>query len=225
VYGTTQNVQNLSQPSCTDTNAETPSAPRAGNPSNFASGVIGLRPDDQIDRRRAPRDLFALRLRHTPRHRNGHVAAFRAPAILLLLQPAERGEYFLRRLFADVAGVEDDEIGALRRIGLHEPERAQHVAHTFGIVDVHLAAVRLDIEALGATALRLRNGVRVSVCHGKSCRNNIMLAQRRRKVDAIWKDDRSAAAPLCVVLVDRHAVELKPVIDELVAEPRGDLLL
>src|SRR5690606_18672972 len=54
----------------------------------------------------------------------------------------------LRRLLADVAGVEEDEVGALRVVDRHVTGRRQRLRHPLGIVDVHLAAIGPDVDAL-----------------------------------------------------------------------------
>src|SRR5262249_42510979 len=66
-----------------------------------------------------------------------------------LLEHAHAAELrveLLRRLLADVTGVEDDEVGILRLRGLGEAFGRKHVRHTMGIVDVHLAAEGLDVD-------------------------------------------------------------------------------
>src|SRR5262249_13395107 len=52
----------------------------------------------------------------------------------------------VRGLLPDVAGIEDDEIGVLELGGLGEALGREHVRHTMGIVDVHLAAEGFDVK-------------------------------------------------------------------------------
>src|SRR5665213_2375961 len=54
----------------------------------------------------------------------------------------------IRRLLADVAGVEDDQIGAVRGVRWGIAERLDQLGHARRIVDIHLAAVGLDVEVL-----------------------------------------------------------------------------
>ena len=104
VYGTTQKVQNLSQPSCTVTKAE---MPRARIASDFGCGrkpnlswsgnsvsiallsarcafeqlrqmMIALRADHDVDHGRAADDLLAFGLRDAAGDRDLHVATLRA---------------------------------------------------------------------------------------------------------------------------------------------------
>jgi len=113
--------------------------------------VIGLRPDHHVDRRLPAHDLLALGLRHAPGDRDTHHTAAR---LLDVLQPAEFGEDFLRRFLTDVAGVEHDEISRLGRVHRRIAKRLQHVPHPFGIVDVGLTAIGLDVEAFCIGLLR-----------------------------------------------------------------------
>ena len=112
--------------------------------------VIGLGADDQIHRRLATHDLLALGLGHAAGHGDGHGGARRLRlGLLQLLQLAEFGIDLFGRLFANVAGVQDDEVGVVRRVRLGIAQRAQHIGHALGVIDVHLAAVGLDEQALG----------------------------------------------------------------------------
>jgi hypothetical protein len=61
-------------------------------------------------------------------------------------QPADLGIDLVGGLLADMAGVEDDEIGVFRGTGFHITAGRQGVRHTMGIVDVHLAAERFDVD-------------------------------------------------------------------------------
>ena len=67
--------------------------------------------------------------------------------------PAELGIDLLGRLLADMAGVEDDEIGVLGVGGLGKALGCERVRHTMGIVDVHLAAEGLDVDFAQAHAV------------------------------------------------------------------------
>ena len=61
-------------------------------------------------------------------------------------QLAELGIDLLRGALADIAGVENDEIGAFGVGDFGEPGRRQRVSHTMRIVDVHLAAEGFDVK-------------------------------------------------------------------------------
>jgi hypothetical protein len=113
--------------------------------------VIILRADDDIDDRCAADDLLALGLRHAAGHRNGETAVGAGCTLLELSDAAELGIHLLRRLLADVTGVEHDQVGLLRRGRLDKTQRRQRIRHTLRIVDVHLAAVGFDVKLPKAT--------------------------------------------------------------------------
>jgi hypothetical protein len=50
---------------------------------------------------------------------------------------------------SDMAGVEDDEVGVVAVVDRAQALSAEQLGHALGIVDVHLAAERLDEEGLG----------------------------------------------------------------------------
>ncbi len=116
-----------------------PSSPRALQ--QLRQMMIALRADHDVDHRRAAHDLLALGLRHAARDRDLHRAAPARGLVLGDAQAAELGIDLFGGLLADVAGVEDDEVGILRAGRLHESFRSQRVHHALGIVDVHLAAI------------------------------------------------------------------------------------
>src|SRR5262249_1418063 len=61
---------------------------------------------------------------------------------------AKVGKHLLRRLFADVAGVEDDEIGVIGARRRRVTERRHQFGDARPVVHVHLAAVILDEDLL-----------------------------------------------------------------------------
>ena len=111
--------------------------------------MIALRTKNNIDGRSAPDDLFAFGLGDAAGDGDHQAAARGGGGLLQAPQPAELGVDLLGRLFADVAGVENDEIGIFGAKGLDIALRHQGVGHTTRIVDVHLAAERLDIDFAG----------------------------------------------------------------------------
>ena len=87
----------------------------------LGQAVIGLRADDDVDERRALDQQLALGLRHAAGHGQDHVATGGvAPRVAQPAQAAELGEHLLGRLLADVAGVQDDEVGV---VGARRPAR------------------------------------------------------------------------------------------------------
>ena len=102
--------------------------------------MVALRADHEIDRRRAADDLLALGLRDAARDRDHELAAVVRGRLLHHADAAELGIDLLGGLLADMAGVEDDEVGVVRRRGLGIAFGCERVRHTMRIVDVHLAA-------------------------------------------------------------------------------------
>ena len=102
--------------------------------------MIALRADDDIDRRLAAQDFRPLGLCDAARDNQHHPPTF-APALFLqLTQLAKLGIDFLRGAFANVAGVENDEIGVLDPYRLAVSRFGGEIAHAFGVIDVHLAS-------------------------------------------------------------------------------------
>ena len=123
--------------------------------------VIALRPDHDVDGRRAANDLGAFGLRDAAGHRDPHLAALARSLVLGDPQPPEFGIDLFGGLFADVAGVEDHQVRILGGIGLDKALRRQRVHHALRIVDVHLAAIGLDVQLarrFHGTWIRGRNG-------------------------------------------------------------------
>jgi len=102
--------------------------------------MIALRSHDEIDRWRAADDLFAFGLGHAACHRNGDTAPLARRCLLDQPHATQLRIDLLGRLLADMAGVEDDEVGILGSCGLGEAFGRERVRHTMRIVDVHLAA-------------------------------------------------------------------------------------
>ncbi len=100
-----------------------------------------LRADDDVDGRRAGEKLVAFLLRDASGDRDDWALAALDP---LLPNLAETREEFFLGALADAARVDDDDVGVdvfCRRLVaglLEEP------GHAFRVVDVHLAAVRLN---------------------------------------------------------------------------------
>ncbi len=108
--------------------------------------MVVLRAHDEIDHRRAADDLLAFGLGDAARNGNGQAASVARGSGFKRAHAAELGIDLVRGFLADVAGIEDDEIGILDVGGLREALGREHVRHTMGIVDVHLAAEGFDVE-------------------------------------------------------------------------------
>ena len=112
----------------------------------FGQAVIALRADDNVHRALAPDNLCTFRLRHAARHRDHHLTAGLRFLFLQHAQLAQLGIDLVRSPLADVAGVQNDHIRRVRRIGRGVAQRRQQIRHAGGIIDVHLAAIGLDEE-------------------------------------------------------------------------------
>src|SRR5499427_1801304 len=108
--------------------------------------MVILRPDHQVDHRRAAHDLFAFGLRDASRDRNKKVAAGTRGLMPELADPAKFRIDLLGSFFPDVTGIEDDEIGILGGGGFDIRIACQKINHTMRIVDVHLTAVGFNVE-------------------------------------------------------------------------------
>src|SRR5436305_5249850 len=108
--------------------------------------MIALRADDDVDCRCTPDDLFALGLGHATRNRDHHSAPFPGRRLFERAHAAKFGIDFFRRLLADMAGMENDEIGIRHACRLDKTFGRERVRHTMRIVDVHLAAKGFDVD-------------------------------------------------------------------------------
>ena len=120
----------------------------AGN--EVAEAMVALRPDHEIDEGRAAQHLRALRLSDAAGNRDDRCLPRTRPRVLHLADAAEIGIDLLGSLLADMAGVEEDDVGLLDRRRLGEAVGAQQLRHALGVVDVHLATKRLDEDLLRA---------------------------------------------------------------------------
>ena len=114
----------------------------------FRQAVIGLRADDEVDGRLAPLDLGAFGLRDAAGDDELGLASLRFALALQVAQLAELGIDLVRRPLADMAGIQQDEIGVVGRRSLDITLLAQDVGHALAVIDVHLAAIGLDVDFL-----------------------------------------------------------------------------
>src|SRR5262249_18581749 len=108
--------------------------------------MVALRAHDEIDHRRAADDFLTFGLGDAARNGNGQAASVARGSGFKRAHAAELGIDLVGGFLADVTGIEDDEIGILDVGGLREALGHEHVRHTMGIVDVHLAAEGFDVE-------------------------------------------------------------------------------
>ncbi len=119
---------------------------RVGLSDEVGQPLVRLRPDHKVDRRRAPHDLIAFGLGDAAGDPDRHRTALRRGPCLDAAQPADLGIDLLGRLLADMAGVQEDQVGGFGRIDRRIAGLGQRVRHPFGIVDVHLAAISADVN-------------------------------------------------------------------------------
>jgi hypothetical protein len=105
------------------------------------------RTEGDVDEGEALEDLVLDRLRPAAPYSHHALGVF--PLQSLCLAEA-RDEAIVSRL-ADRAGVEEDQVGSIRRRRLLVPQRLQHPLHPLRVVHVHLAAERCDVVPLDAS--------------------------------------------------------------------------
>src|SRR5262249_20599542 len=115
---------------------------------------------DEIDHRRAADDLLTFGLGDAARNGNGQAASVARRSGFERAHAAELGIDLVRGFLADVAGIEDDEIGMLDGGGVREAPGGARARHTMGIVDVHLAAEGFDVELARSGHARWRRFAR-----------------------------------------------------------------
>ena len=118
----------------------------------------GLGAENQIHVRGPLKDAPGGLLGHASAHRDAHPGT----PPLNSGQPSEQAENLLFGLGADGAGVDDHKIGRLGRGHRPIPQRPDAVGHQVGVVDVHLAADGLDVEALSGHGTFGRRSLRPS---------------------------------------------------------------
>ena len=121
----------------------------AGAAHDVGQPVVGLRADHQVDDRRAPQDLLAFGLGDAAGDADHHFAARALALQLQLTDAAELGIDLFRGLLANVAGVEEHQIGLADGVGRDVAALGQRIAHALRVVDVHLAAIGLDEDLSG----------------------------------------------------------------------------
>ncbi len=174
----------MSQPSCTVTKALTPrwrissrrreaeetefvlsreigvddSGLALGAAQQFGQAMIALRPDDDVDGALAAVDFGAFGLRDAARDDDLRRPARFRPRGLQRAQASEFGKDLLGGAFADVAGIQDDEVGVFDGGRLGIAFGAEKIAHALGVIDVHLAAERLHEQLARARRLGFLSG-------------------------------------------------------------------
>ena len=133
-----------------EVDVEQPPLAGLGPAHQFGQAVIGLGPDNNVDPGRAAHDFRSLGLGDAAGHHDdtGTLPPVPRASPRRAAQAAEVGKQLLRRLFADVAGVEDGYLGLVGAIGLRVAVDGHDIGHSTGVIDVHLASITLDEEPL-----------------------------------------------------------------------------
>ena len=100
--------------------------------------MIGLWADYNVDFGRSAADFTAFGLRDAASHGDNGASP------ILAAQAANFRIDLFRRLFADMAGIENDEVGIRLLVSLRHTLTFKHFGHAFAIIDVHLAAIVFD---------------------------------------------------------------------------------
>ena len=120
-----------------------------GGRHQFGQAVIGLRTHHHIDDGGSAHDLAALGLGHAPGDGDGHLIAVGALK-LHIAQAAKVGKQLLGGFFADMAGIDQDKIGLFGLFRQFIALRGQDIGHALAVIDIHLTAIGLDVQAFGA---------------------------------------------------------------------------
>ena len=104
--------------------------------------VIALRANHQIHHRCARHDLGAFGLRNAASNTDLEIRV----VFLEPFQTAQLGIHLFGGLFADMAGVEQDQVRIFWRVGLRITTWAHGFGHALTVIYVHLTAICLDVE-------------------------------------------------------------------------------
>ena len=134
----------------------------AGAGQHLGQTMVGLRAEHHVHGGRAAHDLGAFGLRNAAGHGNQRLGPLLLAGAGSLAQAAHFRIDLLCGLLADMAGVKNDEIGLVRIVRRAIALGAEQLAHTLGVIHVHLAAEGLDqnLLAAGGGGIRHRNNAR-----------------------------------------------------------------
>ena len=107
----------------------------------IGQAMIVLRPDDEIDGLLPAHDFAAFGLGDAAGDDDLRGEPFGAARDLHFAHFAELGKNLFRRAFANVAGVENDEVRVVQALGFVEARRRQQISHLLRIVSIHLTAI------------------------------------------------------------------------------------
>ena len=110
--------------------------------------VVGLRTENEINGFGPADDFRAFGLGHAAGDRHQHVGALVLPGFLEALDPAKFRIDFFGRMFADVAGIENHQVGLVGNRRFRIAHGLQRIAHALAVIDIHLAAIGFDVNRL-----------------------------------------------------------------------------
>ena len=113
----------------------------------LGQAMIILWTDDEVDGGLAAQNFAPLGLGDAAGDDERGVSPSRRSRALEGADLAELGIDLFRGAFADVAGIEDDEVGVLDFFRLGKTFSSRDIGHALRVVDVHLASERLDEHA------------------------------------------------------------------------------
>ena len=111
------------------------------------------RAEGDVDEGEAPEDLVLHRLRPAAADADHALGVFGLEPLRL----AQMGDEAVVGRLADRAGVEEDQVGLFAAGGLLVAERLEHALHALGVVHVHLAPERGDVDT-SCAALHAERG-------------------------------------------------------------------
>ena len=118
---------------------------------HFGQAMVALRADHDVDDGGAGDDFGAFGLGHATGNGDNGVFAECAALVFHFLDAAEVRIDLFGSLFANVAGIEDDQVGVglVERFGI--ADRAELLSDALAIVNVHLTTERFEKDLLGLT--------------------------------------------------------------------------
>jgi hypothetical protein len=116
--------------------------------------TIGIRPDHQVHTPHLSKQPVTDALGHAAGDAE-HEIGTPLPVSLQLSQPSEHP---LLGVLPDRTRIHEDHIGLIRVVDAHEAVLGEDSGHELGVADVHLAAVRLDVDAARSRSTRAARG-------------------------------------------------------------------
>ena len=110
--------------------------------------VIGLRAKDEINGLRPADDFRPSAWATQPATATSISPPDSCLGFLQSLHPAKFRIDFFRRMLADMAGVEDHQVGKIGNRRFRIAHGLQRVAHALAVIDIHLAAIGFNVNRL-----------------------------------------------------------------------------